>query len=387
MPPDIRRRCDDLVRSIQRVDNAAGVFAEASKRLRRLVPFDSAVWISTDPSTGLATAPTRTENIVSGDSERCSIYWRRELLVKDFNLFRDLARADTPAASLRAVTRDPRQSARYRDFFDPSGVDDELRAVLRVGESPWAAVTLLRRSGRPPFTQQETGLVASLSAPLGEALRVRARPAESRAEMVVQDRPGVMLFDRTAVLISANTEARAWLAELPHDLSRPSDLGVPVPLWIVGAVLHAQGSDDGTARARVRTRGGTWLVCHASSLRDAEGGLGNTAVIIEPAKTSEIAPIIAQAYDLTNREQHITSLIARGASTAEMARELFLSVHTIRDYVKTIFHKVGVSSRGELVARLFTEYYEPTITRRLPASTGTDENELDSGVGARQVTV
>jgi predicted transcriptional regulator len=45
--------------------------------------------------------------------------------------------------------------------------------------------------------------------------------------------------------------------------------------------------------------------------------------------------------------------------TAEIADELFLSAHTVRDHVKAIFAKVGVSSRGELVARLFAEYYQP----------------------------
>jgi hypothetical protein len=38
---------------------------------------------------------------------------------------------------------------------------------------------------------------------------------------------------------------------------------------------------------------------------------------------------------------------------------LFLSVHTVRGYVKSIFEKVGVSSRGELVAKLFAEHYAP----------------------------
>jgi hypothetical protein len=31
----------------------------------------------------------------------------------------------------------------------------------------------------------------------------------------------------------------------------------------------------------------------------------------------------------------------------------------VRDHVKAIFGKVGVSSRGELVAKLFAEHYEP----------------------------
>ena len=64
-----------------------------------------------------------------------------------------------------------------------------------------------------------------------------------------------------------------------------------------------------------------------------------------------------QAYELTDREQQITRLIARGAATGDIAEELFLSAHTVRDHVKAIFQKVGVSSRGELVAKLFAEHY------------------------------
>jgi DNA-binding NarL/FixJ family response regulator len=50
---------------------------------------------------------------------------------------------------------------------------------------------------------------------------------------------------------------------------------------------------------------------------------------------------------------------ARGASTADIAGELFLSTHTVRDHVKAIFAMVGVTSRGELVAKLFPDWYEP----------------------------
>jgi DNA-binding CsgD family transcriptional regulator len=138
-------------------------------------------------------------------------------------------------------------------------------------------------------------------------------------------------------------------------------------MWMLGTVFRAlaaaRGGGDGTARSRVRTRRGSWLVCHASGLRDADGSLRSVAMVIEPAKVAEIAPIIVQAYDLTDREQQITRLIARGAGTAEIAEELFLSAHTVRDYVKAIFAKVGVSSRGELVARLFAEFYEPLHLR------------------------
>jgi DNA-binding CsgD family transcriptional regulator len=364
MPTEVRRRRNELVLRVQRVRDPATVFAEASTRLRRLVPFEAAVWLTTDPGTGLPTAPTLADNLVlDGEQEQCSQLWRREFLVEDVNSYRDLARAEVPAAALRATIADPRQSARYREFLDPLGFSDELRAVLRVGDSPWGAINLFRRRGQPPFTPAETELVASLSAPLGEALRVRARPDELLGRLVPDGRPGLLLFDRHGGLRSANEEARAWLAELPHEQDLPSDLSVGVPMWMLGTVFGAlavaRGGGDGTARSRVRTRRGTWLVCHASLLCDADDVLTGVAVVIEPATAAEIAPIIVQAYDLTDREQQITHLIARGAGTAEIADELFLSAHTVRDHVKAIFQKVGVSSRGELVARLFAEFYEP----------------------------
>jgi DNA-binding CsgD family transcriptional regulator len=363
MPNEIRRRRNELVLRVQRVDDPAAVFAEASTRLRRLVPFDAAVWLTTDPGTGLPTAPTLADNLqLDGEVEQCSKLWWREFLVDDVILYRDIVRAEVPAASLRATVADPRQSARYREFLDPMGFTDELRAVLRVGDSPWGTINLFRRRGQAAFSQQETELVASLSAPLGEALRMRARPAGFLGEAIPGGRPGLLLFDSDGGLVSANQEARAWLAELPHDQDLPSELGVGVPMWMLGTVFGAlavaHGGGDGTARARVRTRRGTWLVCHASLLCDADDVLTGVAVVIEPASAAEVAPIIVQAYDLTGREQQITSLIARGAGTADIAEELFLSEHTVRDHVKAIFAKVGVNSRGELVARLFADHYE-----------------------------
>jgi DNA-binding CsgD family transcriptional regulator len=79
--------------------------------------------------------------------------------------------------------------------------------------------------------------------------------------------------------------------------------------------------------------------------------------VIELAASSEIAPIVVQAYELSIRERQIAQLISQGAATAEIANRLHLSAHTVRDYIKAIFEKVGVSSRGELVATLFAETY------------------------------
>jgi DNA-binding NarL/FixJ family response regulator len=86
------------------------------------------------------------------------------------------------------------------------------------------------------------------------------------------------------------------------------------------------------------------------------------AVILEPARTAELAPLIADAYALTGRERLVTELVARGLSTNEIAGRLYLSPYTVQDHLKAIFQKVGVGARGELVARLFFDHYAPRLT-------------------------
>jgi hypothetical protein len=44
-----------------------------------------------------------------------------------------------------------------------------------------------------------------------------------------------------------------------------------------------------------------------------------------------------------------------------MADDLHVSPYIVQDHLKTIFTKVGVSSRRELVARLFLQHYAPRL--------------------------
>jgi DNA-binding CsgD family transcriptional regulator len=359
------RHRDELIERAAAANDVRDLFATASERLRRLVPFDAAVWLATDPATILPTTPVRAENMrhVCRDGEECMRIWEYEFLVEDVNLYSELARAPVPAAALRATTRDrPARSARYREFLAPGGIADELRLVLRVAGDPWASVGLFRERGRPAFSAEESELVASLSQPLGLAVRQHARADADPPTTDEGVGPGLMLFSPDGELTSVNDDALAWLEELlPGRGQECGSYGARLPMVVAATLARARAiaeeRDHRSARARVRTAAGRWVVCHASCLRAADGTVGDTALVLEPAQAAEVAPMIIQAYGLTQREREITGLISLGFGTAEIADRLYLSPHTVRDYVKAIFDKVGVSSRGELVARFFAEHY------------------------------
>lgn len=81
-----------------------------------------------------------------------------------------------------------------------------------------------------------------------------------------------------------------------------------------------------------------------------------TAIREEPREEFVGNPISAQgirrlidAYQLTERERQIMTLLADGYRVRTMSRTLHLSNGTIRNYLSAIFHKVGVRSQSELM--------------------------------------
>jgi DNA-binding NarL/FixJ family response regulator len=68
---------------------------------------------------------------------------------------------------------------------------------------------------------------------------------------------------------------------------------------------------------------------------------------------SQLAPMRVVNADgmrlLTKREEEVMRLVAEGLQNREIAKELKLSEHTIKNYLFHIFDKFGVSSRVELV--------------------------------------
>ena len=57
------------------------------------------------------------------------------------------------------------------------------------------------------------------------------------------------------------------------------------------------------------------------------------------------------ASPLTPREREIAALAAAGATSKEIAAQLFLSSRTVDNHLQSVYTKLGVSGRQELAGR------------------------------------
>jgi DNA-binding CsgD family transcriptional regulator len=327
---------------------------EATEVLRRAVPFDRSCWHTVDPGTVLFTGAVH-QNIA------CSGSWlaEHEYVVEDVNKWWFLARSGRLAGATSIATHgDLSRSARHRSG-EEHGIGDELRGTFLAHGNYWASAGFLRDSDRRWFTEDDVQLLRVLSEPIAEGFR-RALLVAAVADERVDEGPGVVVFDERGRVESLSPAAERWIEQM-IEVPPPPEPAESKPLQVVAARARTlrPGQDplELAARSRVQTRSGRWLLLYGTRLSgEAEG---RTAVIIQPAAVHEVAPLVALAYGLTDRERQITRLCMKGESTKQMAQTLGVSIHTIQDHLKSIFEKTGVQSRGELVGQVFLEHYVP----------------------------
>lgn len=167
--------------------------------------------------------------------------------------------------------------------------------------------------------------------------------------------PSVVLLDERGRIIGRTGEAKELLRDLCMEGFEAGGLSGSLQ----AALAHFDHESlGGRLSTRVRGRTGRWYRLHLASVegQDVEGQDRVRALSIEPASNGDLLSILLHAYGLTQRETEVVAVLYRGLSAKEIADEFSISPHTVRDHTKAIYEKVGVSSRGELLARLFSSH-------------------------------
>ncbi len=246
----------------------------------------------------------------------------------------------------------PELASKYHREMQPNGCDQELVVALRTrdGET-WGALGLYREAGRPLFAGREIDVVRAAAPMLAEGARHALLSAQA-AEPDLPDAPGLVVLDDDLTPVSMSPTARAWLHLLGGDATS-------LPPSVMAVAGTALGPNPASGIARVATDRGVWLTLQGARLDGA--ATPQAAVVIESAQPHHLAAILMRAHGLTDREQQVTRLVMRGASTTAAARELAIAEDTVQKHLQSAFGKTGARSRGELVSVLFQTHYEPRV--------------------------
>src|SRR4051812_23500568 len=310
-------------RSFESIEELAQAGLSAQDLLRavaghidQVVPSDGSFLAATDPETTLSIGAGAVRDL---PDDQCQPTWDYEFLVPDFLKFTDIADSGRTVADLHDETGGrPERSAPWREYGTATGFRSELRATFTVGDLTWGIGQFDRLGDSPRFFDEEKAWLERVTPVIAMGLRraLLAIPSIASADRG----PGVVLLDRDGDVMSATPEATAWLDEVDATLVHETNLGIQMPFeaHAYAAKARAAARDDvlpRLPRARLRTGTGVWLVIHGSVLE----GTDQLALIIEPAKAADIAPLVIEAYGLTAREVEVTRLIARGLGTSQIA--------------------------------------------------------------------
>ncbi|MDQ6606103.1 MAG: helix-turn-helix transcriptional regulator [Actinomycetota bacterium] len=368
------RLLDDLERLALRAPVRIEFFDEAAARLKRTVPFDGACWHTLDPGSNLIT-----EHRLQDLPDRFPILANNEYAEQDVNKFGQLARAKRTAATMSEATEGhPERSPRFRDLLTPAGLGPELRSAFVADGTAWGALILVRRAGQPDFEERDVELLAAAAPLFARAVRRGLIAEASNSAATRADAPGVVELDAAGELIRASSSAEPLLAEL-SGATVQDGLRLPSIHAIASATRAAitggaGGRGTTLPSSTVKTPSGSWLVLHGGQIGAAPPG--DVAVFIQRAHPTLVAPILLKAYGLSPREQQVTQLMLRGASTTQAAQGLTISPHTVTDHLKSIFEKTGARTRGELSAKLFFGEHLGRIQARVEV--GDDASFVDA---------
>ena len=325
----------------------AEVAAAVCGAIKVRIPYSFGCLATTDPSTGLISWAMKTHPLEVGDEE----FAAAEYGAWDLNLFAEIGSRPEPVGVLSIDTDgDLRSCRRFRDFLAPRfGFTDELRVVFRSRGLTWGALALYRGDGEPSFTADDARTAASVHTQVAELIQdALFHPGHATPEPGIG--PAVIVVDTEDHVTNMTPAAHARIEEL----GGWDNGSLPATVLVTSAAAR---STPQLAVNRAVGRDGTWLVVRATTFAPPVDGAGsltrdNVVITIDVASPSDVSALHLAARGLSPREQEVAGLVLQGAATKAIADSLHLSPHTVQDHLKSIFTKLGVSSRREMVQHL-----------------------------------
>ena len=170
----------------------------------------------------------------------------------------------------------------------------------------------------------------------GEEAIVRA--AELTPDVVFMDvrMPGMSGIEATRQIRAASPETKVILITIDESRGAISEA---IQAGVSGYLLKDASSDALIDAARNAVEGRAVIHPQLTKTFIEEAAMGVPGPDDAPTTTP-----------LSKREREILQMVANGATTKEVARDLGISPHTVKTHLERIFEKLGANDRAQAVA-------------------------------------
>jgi DNA-binding CsgD family transcriptional regulator len=250
----------------------------------------------------------------------------------------------------------------YNELMRPVGLENGIFVFATDGRIPVGSLMLFRGADEPGFSPGHFALLHALRGHFGHALRGKG----DLSEFSDTEDEGVIITDHRANILHMSAQAHRLLlmATVPRwtpEAAARMRLGPPPEeLARLCALLRAAWTPDASPAPPALWRRNNW-----GEFRLRAYWLN----AVHPDETSRFVGINIQrrewqplalhrkveALALTDREKQLCLLLLRGGTTADMARIMGVSEHTVISHRRNLYGKLGVANRMELAIRVRVE--------------------------------
>jgi len=179
--------------------------------------------------------------------------------------------------------------------------------------------------------------------------------AEQAVASIIGSRPDVVLLDmklpgKTGIdclgMLESHMPATAFVMLTGDDT--PQQVFAALKAGACGYVLKTAPIEHLLEAVRVAAIGGGPL----------SPAISRVVISAFQTKAARAQPRIP---GITQRENELLGLFVKGLSAKEAAYEMGISYETVRDYLKTIYHKLNVRSRTEAVLKFVRNQQGPAL--------------------------
>jgi DNA-binding CsgD family transcriptional regulator len=243
----------------------------------------------------------------------------------------------------------------HTQLFESLGLEHSLDGVLRDRYGPLGLIFLLRRKGEPDFSAEDEADLAQTLPYIAHAISNEAKTPESFVEA---GDCGLMVFDAAGQLQYQSAQARDLCLYALADNSAPgweSSIGIHDMQQALCALFDriqcafAQALPADPPAWIMVNKWGEFQF-RAYELRQSAGQSACYGVILKKKLPIEVW-LLQKIKDmpLSNKQREVCFLLARGVETFEIARQLGISQTTLKEHIQTVYRKLGIRKREELL--------------------------------------